>query len=220
MSWISIGVGAAGGVAQILAAGKKKKEQALERHAENAPKYEGNQGIDKYFAQAEQMANAAANQTAQYKLAELQNQRNMAAGLAGSNVTSGGQGLVSKLVQGANDASMKNLVNAQQLKSQRFNQLGQATQMKSADDWKKFQINKQQPWETKYGLLSAKAAAAANQVRSGLGNISGAITGASTMLGQKWLHDKGVNPYSYTNKNTSSPSTGHYLPGEEPDYIS
>lgn len=193
MSWISLGVGVAGGVAQIIAAGKKKKEKALEQHAENAPQYAGSKGIDQYFAQAEQMANTAAEQTAQYKLGQLQNQRNMASGLAGSNVVQGGQGLVSKLVQGTNDASMKNLVGAQQLKNQRFNQFGQAAQMKSAQDLRKFQINQQQPWETKYNILARKAAAAADQVRAGVGNISSSISGASTLLGAKWMKDKGID---------------------------
>jgi len=182
MSWIAVGGAAVSGIVQIASAQKKKKEAALEEQASKAPKYTGSPTLEKYYNQTEQLANVAAQNSALYKQSQQQTQRNMASGLAGSNIAQGGQGLVSKLVQGTNDASMKNLSIAEGQKERRFGQFGQASQMKSADDWKKFQINQQQPWETKYNLLAAKAAKAAEQQQAGFSNITGALTTAGTAL--------------------------------------
>jgi hypothetical protein len=182
MTWLAVGagVGAATGLSQIIFSGKKKKEKELEAQAANAPKYGGDQGISEYYQQSKEKANTAAQQSALFKQGQQLQQRNLASGLAGSNIAKGGQGLVSNLVQGANDASMRNLVGAEAQKERRFGQLGQATQMKSADEMRKFQINQQQPWETKYNLLAAKAAKAAEQQQAGFANISGAATGLIT----------------------------------------
>jgi len=182
MSWIGIGVGvgAATGLGQVLFSGKKKKERALEAQAANAPKYGGNQGIDTYYQQALQQANTAASQSALYKQGQNMANRNLASGLSALNTRQGGQGAVAGLVQGANDTSMRNLAQAEGQKERRFGVLGQATQMKAGEDWKKFQINQQQPWETKYNLLAAKAAQAAQQQQAGFQNIAGAATSAIT----------------------------------------
>jgi len=188
MSWIAVGiagVGAATGIAQIATSGKKKKERALEAQAANSPKYGGNAGIDTYYQQALQQANTAASQSALYKQGQNMANRNLAAGLGSLNTRQGGQGAVAGLVQGANDTSMRNLAQAEGQKERRFGVLGQATQMKAGEDWKKFQINQQQPWETKYNLLAAKAAQAAAQEQAGWQNITGAATSAATAYGGK-----------------------------------
>jgi len=172
--------GGATALGQILTAGKKKKEAALEAQAKMMPKYAGSSALDSYFQQAQQQANVAAQNTALYKNAMNQANRNLGAGLAGSNIAQGGQGLVSKLVQGADDASMRALGAGEQLKAQRFGQLGQATGMKSAEDQRKFQINQMQPFEAQYNLLAAKAAKAAQQQQAGFQNLANLGTTAIT----------------------------------------
>lgn len=214
MSWLSVGVGAASGIAQIIGAGKRKKEKALEAQAANAPKYGGDQSIADYFQQAKQQANTAAQQSALFKQGQQLQQRNLASGLAGSNIAKGGQGLVSNLVQGANDASMRNLAGAEAQKERRFGQLGSATQMKSADDMRKFQINQQQPWETKYNLLAARASQAANQQAAGFSNISGAVTSAGRVLAAK-AGAKTPTDYSAPSGTTTS-NNSSYAPGYAP----
>lgn len=202
----STGVGALVGAFQALTSGQKKKEKALEAQAANAPKYGGNQGISDYFQQARQQANTAAQQSDLFKQSQLMQQRNMASGLAGSNVAKGGQGLVSRLVQGANDAAGQSLVQAQAQKERRFGQFGQAVQMKSADDWKKWQINVQQPWETKYNLLAAKAAAAAQQKQAGLQNITGGLMNMGTALAGSYSknYNSGNNDSTTAGKDPNS----------------
>lgn len=180
MAGVTGGVAALTGGAQILTAGKKKKEAALEAQAANAPKYQGSGALDQYYQQSLQQANTAAQQSALFKQQQQQANRNMASGLAASNVLGGGQGLVSKLVQGTNDATMKNIAGAEAQKERRFGQLGQVTQQKEAQDYRKFQINEQQPWETKYNLLAAKAAAAGQQQQAGFSNLMGGLTSMGT----------------------------------------
>jgi len=192
---ISSGLGVLGGLGQILTAGTKKKEKALEEQANKAPKYAGSQEIGQYYKMAQQQANTAAQQSALFKQNQQLQQRNLASGLAASNTTMGGQGLVSKLVQGANDASMKNLASAESQKERRMGALGQASQLMSADKMKQFQINQQQPWETKYNLLAAKAAQAAQQKQAGWSNIAGAAQTGAMALGsggskkRRWAND-------------------------------
>lgn len=184
MSWVAIGVGAgtqaAAGLAQILTAGKRKKERAVEAQAANMPKYAGSQSLEQYYQQALQQANTAAQQSALYKQGQNLANRNLATGLASLSTRPGGQGAVAGLVQGANDASMSNLARAEAQKEQRFGRLGQAAQMKTAENYKQFQINQMQPWETKYNLLAARAAAAAAQQQAGWQNLTGAGTTAAS----------------------------------------
>lgn len=182
---IAAGVGVLTGLAQALTSGKKKKEAALEAQAANAPKYEGSSALDQYYQQSLQKANTAAEQSALYKGQINQANRSLAAGVGATTASGGGQGAISKLVQGNVDATGRALGMAEQQREQRFGQLGQVTQQKSAEDMRKFQINKMQPWETKYNLLAAKAAQAAQQQQAGFSNIAGAAMNAATAFGGK-----------------------------------
>lgn len=174
MSWIAVGVSAASGIAQIVTAGKKKKEKALEAHAANAPKYAGSQEISKYYNMSQQQANTAAQQSDLYKQQQKDIARQSGMGLSATNIAQGGQSAAAKINQSATDASMRAFTNASQQKERRMGALGQASQLMSADKMKQFQINQQQPWETKYNLLAAKAAQAAQQQQAGFANIAGA----------------------------------------------
>jgi hypothetical protein len=178
---IGEGVKGVTGLAQLLFSGKRKKERAVEGEIANMPKFAGSPSLDQYYQQALQQANTAAAQSALYKQGQNLANRNLAQGVGLVQTGNIGQGGVSRLVQGANDATMSNLGRAEAQKEQRFGRLGQAAQMKSAEDFRKFQINQMQPWEAKYNLLAARAAAAAGQQQSGWQNIAGAGTGVAGM---------------------------------------
>lgn len=182
---VAAGIGALTGLAQALTSGKKKKEAALEAQAASAPKYAGSSALDQYYQQSLQKANTAAEQSSLYKGQINQANRALAAGIGATTASGGGQGAIAKLVQGNTDATGRALGMAEQQKEQRFNQLGQVTQEKSAEDMRKFQINQMQPWETKYNLLAAKAAQAAAQKQAGLSNIVSSATNAATAYGAK-----------------------------------
>jgi hypothetical protein len=180
---IAAGIGGLTGILQAAFSGKRKKEKALEAHAANAPQYAGSSSFDKYFQRAYQESNTAAQQSALYKNQINAANRALAAGLGATTATGGGQGAISKLAQGYTDAAGRAITGAEQQKERRVAQFGQAAQAKSAEDMRKFQINKMQPWETKYNLLAARAAQAAQQQQAGLQNIIGSATNLATVLG-------------------------------------
>jgi len=176
---ISSGLGVLGGLGQILTAGTKKKEKALEEQADKAPKYAGSQEIAQYYKMSQQQANTAAQQSDLYKQQQKDIARQSGMGLSATNIAQGGQSAAAKINQSAMDASMKAFTNASQQKERRMGAFGQASQLMSADKMKQFQINQQQPWETKYNLLAEKAAQAAQQKQAGWSNLMGAAqTGA------------------------------------------
>jgi hypothetical protein len=181
---IMSGVGTLGSLGQILTAGKKKKEEALEAQAANAPKYGGSSALDQYYQQSLQQAMTPAAQSAMYKQQQNLINRNLASGIAATNLgRRGGQGLIQGLVQGSTDSAMRALGGAEQQKEQRFARLGLVTSQKAAEDARKFQINQMQPWETKYNLLAAKAAKAAQQQQAGFQNLMSNLQTGAMALG-------------------------------------
>jgi len=181
---IMSGAGALGSLGQILTAGTRKKEQALEQQAANAPKFGGSSALDQYYQQSLQQAMTPAAQSAMYKQQQNLINRNLATGIGATNMgRPGGQGAIASMVQGSTDASSRALAGAEQQKEQRFARLGQVTSQKAAEDMRKFQINQMQPWETKYNLLAAKAAKAAQQKQAGFQNLMGSLQTGATALG-------------------------------------
>lgn len=172
MMAIGGGVKALTGALQTAFSNKRKKERELERFAQTAPKFAGSPELEKYYKQSEQQAMTAPTQSALYKQQMNQIGRQMGMGI-------GAGGDVSKLTQIGTDAAMRAAAGAEQQKEQRFARLGNVMQQKAAEGMRKFQINQMQPFQTKYNLLAAKAAAAARQQEAGLQNITG---GASEFM--------------------------------------
>lgn len=200
---IPIGAQLIGGGLQAAFSGKKAKEAALEQQAANAPQYQGSSALADLYQRSLQQANTAAQQSAMYKQNMNLIRRNLAQGLA-AGAGKLGQGGVAKLVAGANDASSNALIGAEQQRERRFGQLANVTGQKAAEDYRKFQINQQQPWETKYNLLAAKAARAAEQQAAGLSNIYGGLTQGAKLAST-------YNPKTKTFGGTTSninPATG------------
>jgi hypothetical protein len=171
----------------IVGAAQKKKAEREKAAAEaSRPQFAGSPELDKLYQQEQTAAMTPAQQTAQYKLGEQQTQRNMATGLgAASSAGTLGQGMVSKLVQGTNDASMKNLVASQNLKEQRMGRLGGIVGQKAAEGRFKFQTNQMQPFEMKYSDAIAKGQAGSSTMQSGFQNAIGALGSIGTGLASK-----------------------------------
>lgn len=219
---IAAGIGALTGGIQALTSGKKAKEAALEAYADKAPKYAGNQAIESLYQQNLQEANTQAQNSALYKQLMNQANRNIATGIGASLAGGGGQGSIAKLVQGGTDAMGNALVQSEAQRERRKAALMQSTQLKAAEDWKKFQINQQQPWETKYNLLAAKAARAAEQKAAGLQNIIGAATSfaSAAASGRNYGGDYGGSnsstSYGKPPKGTVTTDYASYAPGTYP----
>jgi hypothetical protein len=184
MGGISLGMGA---TQLIVGAAQKKKAEREKAAAEaNRPKFAGSSELDELYRTEKASAMTPATQTAQYKLGEQQAQRNMATGIgAASAAGTLGQGMVSKLVQGTNDASMRNLVASQNLKEQRMGRLGNIVGQKAAEGRFKFQTNEMQPWEMKYSDAIAKGVAGSSTMQSGFQNSIGALGSIGTGLASK-----------------------------------
>lgn len=188
MTFVMGSVAAGLGATQIIigAAQKKKAEREKAKQEANRPKFEGSPELDKLYKAEETAAMTGPQQTAQYKLGEQQSQRNLATGLgAASSSGAMSQGLISKLVQGSNDASMRNLVASQNLKEQRMGRLGAIVGQKASEGRFKFQTNEMQPWEMKYSDAIAKGQAGSAAMQSGFQNVIGAAGTIGTGLAGK-----------------------------------
>jgi hypothetical protein len=170
---------------------QKKAEREKAATEASRPAFAGSPELDKLYRSEEAAAMTPAQQTAQYKLGEQQSQRNMATGLGTASASGGlSQGMVSKLVQGTNDASMKNLVTSQNLKEQRMNRLGGIVGQKAAEGRFKFQTNQMEPWQMKYSDAIAKGQAGSSTMSAGFQNTMGALgTIGAGLAGKKKKDD-------------------------------
>ena len=143
--------------------------------------HSGSQALENFYQQSLQNANTAAQQSALYK--QQMNLANRAAGMALS-APGVGLGGVAKVAQSTQDAYGRALGQAEQQRERRFGVLGQASQMKSAEDVRRFDINQMRPFEAKYNLLAARAGQAARQQESGLRNLTQGLTYAGGLFGK------------------------------------
>jgi hypothetical protein len=180
------------GLAQAFTANKRKKERELESLAGQMPKYGGAPSISQYYQRALERSTIPALQTALYKQGQNLIGRNLATGLAATGVRPGGQGAVAGLVQGATDASMKYLTEAERLREQRFREYAQAANLKGSEEKKQFDINQMQPYLNKFNLLAQRAAQAAVQQGSGLSNLASAVTNAGRIFAAKYGDTSGL----------------------------
>lgn len=179
MSFIASGVSAGVGLYQAISGGIKahKAQKALENL--NAPTYTPNAGLSNYYKTALDRFQTNPYSSQQYTVARQNAQRSQAAGLSALGGRAGGAiAGVSRLSAITDDSLLKAGVQAEQQQNQRFGQLGQATQMKAADDKYAFQTNQLMPYQQKYNLLAAKATGGNQQLNAGLSNIYGSATSA------------------------------------------
>jgi hypothetical protein len=95
-------------------------------------------------------------------------------------------GGISRLEAGQNYA-MQNLgVQAEAQRNQRFNQFGNATQMKSADYQRQFDFNQMTPYNRRLQLEQMKGAAAGERLNAGMQMIGQGLSTAGTVAGAKY----------------------------------
>lgn len=165
VSAISSGVQTAVGLGQLLFSGKHRAEKKLENFADS---YKPNASIMDYYNKALQRYSSNPYTSAMYNQQTKNINRNVNAGISALQNRRSGLAGISSLVQGQNDAYQKAAAGAEQQQGQNLSQLGQATQIKAAEDFK--------PFEMKYNLLSAKASAANKTAAAGMQNIFGGIS--------------------------------------------
>jgi len=210
------GVSAGLGATQLIigASQKKKAEREKAKLDASRPQFAGSSELDELYRTEKASAMTPATQTAQYKLGEQQAQRNMATGIgAASAAGTLGQGMVSKLVQGTNDASMRNLVASQNLKEQRMGRFGNIVGQKAAEGRYKFQTNQMQPWETQYSGAIAKGQAGSSTMSSGFQNLIGGASTISAGLAKNKKTDTTTDKSTGGNgmNNSQTDASGHYM---------
>lgn len=173
----SIGMGAANAIS-----GNKKQKSAqrnLDALAKNSPLYKADKSIDDYYRQSLNRFNENAFQSQQYQMGAMNARRATAQGLGALNDRRAGIGGATKLAAVQN-AAMQNLgVQAETQKNQRFNQFGNATQMKSADYQRQFDYNKMTPYNRQLQLEQMKGAAGGEQANAGYQQIGQSFNNAA-----------------------------------------
>lgn len=181
MAWIAVGAAAVTvgtGVFQAATSGKNKRARELEQFAKNSPLYKGSKSIDDYYQQALNRYSENPYQSQQYQLGAMSAQRATAQGIGALQDRRSAIGGISRIALGQTSA-MQNLgAQAEAQRNQRFGQLGSATQMKTAEDYKKFDINQMTPYNRMLQLKQWKAQAAADQYNAGMQSIA---SGASNI---------------------------------------
>jgi hypothetical protein len=186
MSFAAIGITSAvlstglGAYSAISADTKQKRAQRnLEDLAKNSPLYKPDKSINDYYQQALNRFNENPYQSQQYQMGAMNARRATAQGLRALQDRRSAIGGISRLEAGQNYA-MQNLgAQAEAQRNARFGQLGGATQMKTGEDYRKFDINQMTPYNRMLQLKQLKAQAANDRYNAGLQMIGGAASNAA-----------------------------------------
>ena len=159
----------------VFGGGKAKKAQ---KQLENlqTPTYDYSKSINDYYNSALQNYNTNPYQSAQYNYATNAANRNTATGISALQDRRSAVGGVSRLAAINNDAALKAGMVAEQQKQQNLGRVGEAANMKTADDRYGFQINKIMPYQKQLQLLGMKAGAGSTQQNQGMQNVFGGLS--------------------------------------------
>ena len=180
---ISTGIGA---LTAIKSGKQQKKSQAeLERQAQNSPLRKESKSLNDYYQQALNRYNESPYQSAAYQQAMQNARRTTASGLGALQDRRSAIGGISRLGGMERDASLGAVAQGEQMKAQRFSELGRATQMKKSNEDELFDINVMTPYQRKLQLEQMKGAAAGERYNAGMQmvgqGLSNALSYAATM---------------------------------------
>jgi hypothetical protein len=174
----ALGQAAIGGL-QAATSGRSEREKELEKYAKQSPLYKGSKSVDDYYQEAMNRYKTNPYQSLQYQVGQKNIQRAMAAGLSNLQDRRSAIGASSRLF-GAQADALSNLgVQAEAQRNQAFGQLGGATQMKTGEEYKKFDINQMTPYNRMLQLKQFKAEAANQRFNAGMQMIGGAASNAA-----------------------------------------
>jgi hypothetical protein len=181
---ISVGVGTASAITGNTR--QKRAQRKLDELAQNSPLYKSDKSIDDYYQKALSRFNENPYQSQQYQMGAMNARRATAQSLGALQDRRSAIGGVTRLEANQN-AAMQNLgAQAEGQRNQRFNQFGNATQMKSGEYQREFDFNKMTPYNRKLQLEQMKGAAAGEQYNAGLQMIGQGVSTAGTVAGAKY----------------------------------
>lgn len=184
LAFAQAGIGAIQGIAGFL----QNKSALKGLRNLKSPTYTQSASINDFYNKALQRYSTNPYMSAGYRQQQQNAQRGLATGIGALQDRRSAIGGLPSLIQAYNDANLKAVANAEQQQGQNLAQLGQASQLKTSEQHKEFDINKMLPWQTKFGLLAAKAGGGANIMNAGLHNIMGGLQGAQEMDLMKQLY--------------------------------
>jgi len=176
----AISIGQAGlGAFQAATSGSKARERELDAYAKQSPLYKGSKSVDDYYQEAMNRYKENPYQSQQYQVGQRNIQRAMATGLSALQSRGSALGGSGRLFVGQADALGNLGMQAEAQRNARFGQLAGATQMKTGEDYRKFDINQMTPYNRMLQLKQLKAQAANDRYNAGLQMIGGAASNAA-----------------------------------------
>lgn len=173
VSAVAGGVGAlVGGIQSLIGGGQARRaRRALDNL--QTPTYQANRSILDYYNQA-----LNPQSSLEYQLADQETGANLATGLSAAQDRRGGLAAIGGLVRQRNNAMLRTAADAQ-------SRLGQATQMKAAEDQQEWNVNKMLPFQKKYATLMSQMGAGNQLLNSGLSNAFGGLSTFATSFTPK-----------------------------------
>ena len=166
------------GALQASTSGAKARERELDAYAKQSPLYKRSKSVDDYYQEAMNRYRENPYQSQQYQLGAMEARRSTAQALGamqGRRVL----GDISTLAEREKSNLQRLGAQAEAQRNARFGQLGGATQMKTGEEYKEFDINKMTPYNRMLQLKQLKAQAANDRYNAGLQMIGGAATNAA-----------------------------------------
>lgn len=195
------------GAYQALTSGRKAAEKDFESFAKQRPLAKASPTLENYYQKTLSAANENPYQSAQYMIARQEADRRLASGLGALQQRGGAISGISKLDLMRTDAQNQAIRNAESLRGQNLNRLGQSTQMKTAQDRYLYDVNEATPFNTMLGIKQMKSQAANERYNAGL-NMIGSAAG-NYALGSMYGNASGgaktaANASNLTSYNTPS----------------
>lgn len=170
---------AALGAVQAATSGRSARERELESYAKRSPLYKGSKSVDDYYQEAMNRYKENPYQSLQYQVGQKNIQRAMTTGLSGLQSRGSAIGGIGRLFGAQTDALGNLGAQVEGQRNQRFGQLGGATQMKTGEEYKKFDINQMTPYNRMLQLKQYKADAANQRFNAGMQMIGSAASNAA-----------------------------------------
>ena len=177
--------GAGMGAASMIGASKQQKraQNALEAQAKNSPLYKPDKSIDTYYQEAMNRYKENPYQSQQYQVGAQNIQRATAQGIGALQDRRSAIGGIGRL-QANQMGAMQNLgAQAEASRQQRLGQFGQATQLKSGDYQRQFDINQMTPYNRKLQLEQMKAQAAGERYNAGMQMVGQGVSNIGSLAG-------------------------------------
>jgi hypothetical protein len=164
------------GAIQAATSGAGKAERDFENFAKKRPVAAESKSLNDYYQRSLSEANQNPYQSAQYLISKQEADRRLASGIGAMQGRGGALNAISKLDLMRTDAQNQAIRNAESYRGQNLNRLGQATQMKTAQDRYLYDVNQATPFNTMLGIKQMKSAAANERLNAGLSMIGGAAS--------------------------------------------